>query len=194
MVENPVTEIPGNDLYNQGCAKLNNFLSAVSDIDKAKSELAIEFCNIFLGYGSNSEEDINNDQKFNAAYPYESVYISNSKTLHNESAEQLVKEFRGRGFKPEKKYVIAEDHIACELEFTAFLISQEYKANDDNVQIHEIVKDELTFIDSHILNWFDKFSSELQKHAELDFYVGLSELTLGWINEDRENLRVLLLD
>ena len=126
-----------------------------------------------------------------AAYPYESFFRTGSKVLGGEHCSEVSSAYRARAFMPTKTRIIAEDHIACELEFLQYLASLERDAvqDGDEVSAAKARRDSLAFLRSHLLSWIGDFRNEIEKHADTSFYLGLCEMTQGWLEIDEEALQ-----
>ena len=168
---------------------MRSFLDSISDIAHAKSDLAIDYSLVFLGYGV--DPDSAGAAGARAAYPYESFFRTGSKALGGEHCSEVSSEYRSHAFMPTKTRIIAEDHIACELEFLQYLASLELEAvreGDDEAALKSR-RDSLEFLQSHLLSWIDDFRKEVEKHADTSFYLGLCEMTKGWLEIDEKALQ-----
>lgn len=190
LKDSPAVELTGCCDFDNGYARLRAYLSAVEDVPKKKSELAIDFCGVFLGYGVDPNDE-DEEKKIHAAYPYESIYTSGSKTLTGGLAEGVTLEYRAYGFAPTKERILADDHMACELEFLKYLVGCEiaYARDDDYEKIPELRKAELTFIEEHPFAWIEKFEDAIKQRAEVDFYPALALMAKGWLEMDSNCLK-----
>lgn len=184
LIESSSVDLTGNELFDSGCASIRSFVDSVEDRDKALSDLAIDYCLVFLGYGVAPERA--DETKPNAAYPYESFYRTGSKTLGGDSCIDVSKTYRESMFMPQRDRIIAEDHIACELEFLQFLARMELEAlrEGDEKAVREAREKSLAFLKDHLLVWIGPFREAVEGFAETDFYRGLPEMTQGWIEMD----------
>lgn len=189
LIDSPVAESTGNELFDSGYARIRAHLDAIEDLDRAKSVLAIDYCLAFLGYGVDPEKA--DEAGTNAAYPYESIYRSGSKALGGDHCAEVSDAFRSCMFSPMRDKIIAEDHIACELEFVQFLANSELIAmrEGESVAVAGTQRKELEFLESHLLAWIGAFRQTVDKFAETDFYQGLLEMTQGWLEMDAAYLR-----
>ena len=108
--ESPVAEPTGNELFDSGYARVRAYLDAIDDLDRFKSALAIDYCLAFLGYGV--DPDKADEAGSNAAYPYESIYRTGSKSLGGDHCAEVSDAFRAYMFAPTRDRLIADDHIA----------------------------------------------------------------------------------
>lgn len=186
----PAVEPVGQPDFDEGYARLRAHLDGIEDLSKGKSELAIDYVNIFLGYGidPNSKDE---DDKMRAAYPYESVYTSGSKTLTSGLAEGVTLNYRAYGFKPSKPRILADDHIACEFEYLQYLVGCEiaYLRDGEYEEIPALRDEELAFIEAHPRIWIDKFSAAIGQRAETSFYPALAQMAKGWLAMDEAYLK-----
>lgn len=189
LIESPSVESTGNALFDSGYTRLRSYLDAVDDLDRAKSALAIDYCLAFLGYGVDPEKA--DEAGRNAAYPYESIYRTGTKSLGGDHCAEVSDVFRSCMFAPTRDRLIAEDHIACELEFMQFMANSELVALRDGemAAVRGTQKRELEFLESHPLVWMESFRQAVEQFAETDFYIGLLEMTQGWLELDAEYLR-----
>ncbi len=189
LIDSPAVEPTGNALFDAGYARLRAYLDAIDDLDRAKSALAIDYCLAFLGYGVDPEKA--DEAGRNAAYPYESIYRTGTKSLGGDHCAEVSDVFRSCMFSPMRDRLIAEDHIACELEFMQFMANSELIAMHEGEQAAVIgtQKRELEFLESHPLAWIESFRQAVGQFAETDFYAGLLEMTQGWLELDAEYLR-----
>lgn len=189
LVESPVIEPMENAHFNEGYQLIRGFLDGVDDVDRNRSVLAIDYCLAFLGYGSNPERDDESTGML-AAYPYESVYVSGSKTLAGGASASVAAEYRCSGFMPTRERIVADDHIACELEYLQHLVGKELSALEakEEATVLDLRKRELEFIESHPLAWIGAFESAVMSFAETDFYPGLVRMTRGWLEMEVQEL------
>lgn len=189
LVESPVAGPTGDELFDSGYSRVRAYLDAIDDVDRAKSALAIDYCLAFLGYGVDPEKA--DEAGSNAAYPYESIYRSAGKSLGGEHCAQVSDAFRSCMFSPNRERLIAEDHIACELEFMQFLAASELAAlkADEMPAVTGTQQRELAFLEDHLLAWVADFRAAVEGFAETEFYNGLIEMTQGWLEMDASYLR-----
>lgn len=190
LCESPKVEPVGWADFDEGYAGLRAYLDEVQDYAKKKSELAIDYCNIFLGYGVDPESK-EAESKIHAAYPYESIYTSGSKTLTSGLVEGVALSYRAYGFMPNKIRIMADDHMACELEFMQYLVGCEiaYARDDEFEEIPALREAELKFLEEHPMVWIDRFKAAIEQRAEVSFYPSLALMTKGWLEMDLNYLK-----
>lgn len=188
--ESPVVEPVGCADFDEGYGRMRAYLDGVKDVPKKKSELAIDYCNVFLGYGVDPNEK-DDEGKLRAAYPYESVYTSGKKTLTSGLVEGVTLNYRAYGFKPSKPRILADDHMACELEYLQYLVGCEiaYLRDGEYEEIPALREEELKFIVEHPSVWIDRFAAAIGERAEADFYPALAQMAKGWLAMDEAYLK-----
>lgn len=190
LCESPVVEPVGQRDFDEGYGRIRAYLDGVDDVSKKKSELAIDYVNVFLGYGADPNVG-DDDGKIRAAYPYESVYTSGKKTLTSGLAEGVTLDYRAYGFKPNKPRILADDHMACELEYLQYLVGCEiaYARDGEYDQIPALRDEELKFMVAHPRAWIDRFAAAIDQRAEVDFYPALAQMARGWLDMDEAYLK-----
>lgn len=191
LCESPKLPSTGNQNFDKGYSAIRKYLESVNDFEKAVSDLAIDYAFIFIGYGANPDsEESSDEQSLHAAYPYESVYVTGSKTLSGKVNDEVTEEFSKSGFHPTKYRIAANNHIACELEFLQYLVGQEIanvrEGSAERVDALRAV--ERSFLEAHLLNWIDAFQAAIEKREQLSFYSNLTKMTKGWLEQDRRFL------
>lgn len=189
MRDSPKVEPIGNDDFDAGYADVRAFIDDVEDQAKALSSLASDYCWTFIGYGADPSAE-GDELKLNAAYPYESVYVTGSKTLTGGSSENVSQVYALFGFHPTRYRIPADDHIACELEFMAHLVGQEILAarEFDLERVEMLRSEQLKFICEHLLPWIGSFQKHVEQRSETAFYPGLGRMTKGWLDADAAHL------
>lgn len=188
LCESPIVEATGDEAFDEGYAAMRAYLDGIDDLSKGKSELAIDYAYIFLGYGGDPNgEEVKDETAMHAAYPYESVYTTGSKTLTGGLSEEVTVTYNEQGFHPTRYRIAADDHMACELEFLHFLVGQEILAarEGDLKKAAELREVEAKFIDGHPAKWIGAFSDAIDARAQTVFYRALAKMTQGWLAQDR---------
>ena len=170
----------GNAAADEGYHQLYDYLKRAWD--DSVTELAIDYVSTFIGHGVNG---------YSAAYPYESIYRTGAKSLGGDHCAEVSDVFRSCMFSPTRDRLIAEDHIACELEFMQYMANSELVALRDGERsvVRGTQERELEFLENHLLSWVESFRNAVEQFAETDFYLGLLEMTQGWLELDAEYLR-----
>ena len=193
LCASPVEEPQGNEDFSEGYRRVRAWLDGVGEIgiDKAKSQLAIDYNLVFIGYGVDPKGADDEEGAFNAAYPYETVYTTGRKTLSGGDAEGISSLYREWGFRPTRYRIAADDHIACELEFLQYLVGQEILAfrEGDDEAFERARKAELDFLEQHPLKWIELFAKNIERLSETGFYPAVAQMTKGWLVLDQAYLR-----
>lgn len=129
--------------------------------------LAADYADIYLSYN------------FRAS-PYESVW------LDPENLERQAPMFEVRDWYERFNVAVpdwrirADDHLVHQLQFLAFLFSQE----DHQQNIVEIAK----FMDQHLLKWLGLFAKQVADHCTTKYFAAVALLTDAYCEELREAL------
>ncbi|MHC5076566.1 MAG: TorD/DmsD family molecular chaperone [Planctomycetota bacterium] len=117
------------------------------------------------------------------APPYGSVYLENNKFMGDSTINV------GKFYEDEDLDIIikdAPDHIAMELEFMYYLVVKQNQAtNEENLQNIQLYQQkQKTFLFSHLARWVPKFTENIQKYAQTEFYKKLAQLTEIFVQKD----------
>jgi TorA-specific chaperone len=175
----------GVEDINSGLRKMYQYLRFAWE--DSVVELAIDYVNTFIGHGVNG---------YSAAYPFESVYTSERRLLMQEARAEMLDELRSEGLK-RGEWTEGEDHIALELEFMQRLSLKcadalEAEGDESDDEAVAVVRKMYTFLENHLINWIPMLAEDMKSYAQTDFYAGLGELTLGYVEYDETILRELL--
>lgn len=101
---------------------------------------------------------------------FESVYREGK--LLQESTVEVARLYYGAGLKLDKDFSLPPDHISLELEFMAYLCSQEIEAirEKDSFVLDKAKKLQQRMLKEHLQFFVPDFAQRLQKHASLEFY------------------------
>jgi TorA maturation chaperone TorD len=110
------------------------------------------------------------------ASPYESVWLDEEGLAMQRPMFELRDRYRHHGLAVENWRTRSEDHLACQLDFLAWLLEG------------QVLGESTTFLDLHLLVWVDSFSRAVGARAETPFYVALARLTACWLDELRDVL------
>lgn len=145
--------------------------------------LAADYARVFLGAGAGKGSS--------AAYPYESVYTSPKRIMMQEARDQMSAIYAARGLgQDEKTTGLPEDHLALQLEFMAVLCHEAKNAlaAQNQAAFAAGLRDQMDFLDRHLLNWIPMFCADVGRHAESAFYQGIGKITNGFVRLDRATL------
>lgn len=111
------------------------------------------------------------------ASPWQSSYTNNDNLLY-QVPNYEVKNFYARYKYKVKNEILPGDHISIELEFLKKLAEKEYalvKASQSE-ETSIIIKDNILFIDNHLLSWIDAFINKLTENESF-FYCNFAIMT-----------------
>jgi TorA maturation chaperone TorD len=172
----------GNKLADTGYRQLYNYLrGAWAD---SVRELAVDYVRTFIGHGVNG---------YSAAYPYESVYTSERRLMMQEARSEVLQIMRDNHLK-RGRWNEGEDHIGIEMEFMqriALRTEDALRAGDEETATGHI-KTQYDFARDHLLNWLPMLVSDMQQFSKTEFYKGLGNIALGFVQEDVDVLSELL--
>ena len=110
------------------------------------------------------------------APPYGSVYLEDNRIMAESTIDV------GKWYEKEALNVLIKgppDHIAIELEFMYYLAVKQIQAtkegNSQDIQLYQ--KKQQVFLCSHLAKWLPKFTENIKKHAQTEFYRKLAGLT-----------------
>lgn len=142
--------------------------------EEAIEQVMVEYTELFLGPGVPK------------APPFASFYHSNKKLFFGETTFEIKKILNENGLESKRKDKQPEDHIGLELLFIA--VQTEQLHNLDEAEHVSIIKEQISFIDKHLLSWIPELCSDAKEHGSVGFYGGLFELILGVLLWDKELL------
>ncbi len=157
-----------------------------SSAEDSLSALAVDYARIFIGTAKKSET---------SAYPYESVYTSETGLMKQEAWDDICDLYRREGFARNCTLPEPEDHIAAEFQYLSFLCRKSLQAQDrgDTSGTVECLIKQKDFQYSHLLNWIPDLCSDILGTANEDFYKGLALITRGFLELDTQCVSDLIL-
>lgn len=182
----PFASDTGLEAVDTGNRLMRSFLrESGRDEETILTELAVDFTRIFV---------IREAHLLTSAYPFESVYTSATHTIMSDARDHVLAWYRSAGLEKSDAWKTGEDHISLELEFEQFLVGRSIAALDagDAGEVERLLREQLEFLNLHILNWVPRFAEALEANAQTDFYRGLAHLLIGYLEEDRRFLHDLL--
>lgn len=120
------------------------------------------------------------------APPWESVYVTKERLIFQEITLQVRQCYLKYNFLPVRYHSEADDHLALELDFMynlSTLIETAYQEGNLN-KTHEILKDQKTFLDEHLLAWAPLFVSHLENSTMHPLYLGLVSILKEFLKVD----------
>ncbi len=175
----------GNADVDEGNRQIATYLSGVWE--NSITELAADYMRVFFGHGYNGHA---------AAYPFESVYTSEKRLMMQSARDEVLALYRAAGLDKDDDWKEGEDHIALELEYMQILAGRAADAllkGDRDGAIAQLTA-QRNFLDDHLLGWVPMLAAEMRKFAKTDFYRGLANMTVGFLECDLELLDDLLAD
>lgn len=150
-----------------------------------RQELAVDFTSTFMGTQT---------YEGRTAAPYESVFRSESGLLMQEPRNEVYRTFKKAAIKLREGVDLPEDHLSFEFEFLAILCDRIVEAlNDDDAgRAIRILKAQRTFMEDHILSWFDDLAELANKILQTRFYRGVLKITKGYLKVDAEAIQELI--
>lgn len=159
---------------------------ALAGIDDAGIEmLAVDFDRVFYGMGPLTARH---------AFPYESVYTSDRGIMMQDAFAQVARIYREQRLAKDESFTEPEDHIAVELAFMASLAQRTAVFLDEGLDdaAEETVRQQLSFLQEHLLNWADRFCMDLRRAAPGGFYEALADFTIEFLKADDQLLADML--
>lgn len=175
----------GNEATDKGNRLMATYLSGMWE--NTPTELAADYNRVFFGHGYNGHA---------AAYPFESVYVSEKRLLMQDVRDEVLALYRAAGLEKQPTWKEGEDHAALELEYLQVLGERAARAVElgKNDEAAQWLVTSQSFLDEHPLNWMPVFTEAMRNFAKTDFYRAVSYLTEGFLQTDEELLRDLLND
>lgn len=164
-----------NDTTAQGARLMMSYLAHRPD--DAATQLAVDFARLFLVRTRSTKK---------AAYPFESVYTTIDHTTMGNARDAVVALYRKAGLDASDSWNLGEDHIALELEYVATLAqrSADAFAQGNTNEARELLKQQKSFLDAHLLRWTPAFVEAMIHDAQTDFYHGLALMLAGVLEDD----------
>jgi TorA maturation chaperone TorD len=144
-------------------------------------DLAVEYARLFLGPGKHIS-------------PHESVHYRKddvqSGQLWGESTVQVKKFIESSGLTYQSDYKGLPDHISVELEFMQQVTLQEGQAwaEEDKDTALNCLKNEMKFIEEHLVRWVPVFCEKVIQEAELPFYREIAGLTEKFVEFEKKEI------
>jgi TorA maturation chaperone TorD len=71
-------------------------------------------------------------------------------------------------------------------------LSLECLKQQDLVRLKEVLEDQKSFLQDHLLKWIPELTTKISENAELSFYPGMAKILNGYLHLDLEALEELL--
>jgi TorA maturation chaperone TorD len=168
--------IEENLLIQEGISLTNQFLEQ-SDIpfEELLDALRWDYTRLFIG-----------PEKLPAP-PWESVYLSRDRLLFQKQTMQVRRIYRKFGYVPSNHPHEADDHLGLELDFM-FRLASQTKEDIDQKEFDsalDLLKDQSSFLEEHLLEWVPLFVEDVLKSAETLFFQGMAKILQGYLEQDR---------
>ncbi len=175
----------GNDLMDAGYYGIAKYLSNAW-VDPLM-KLSVDYTRAFLGSGIDT---------YSAAYPFESVYTSEKRLLMGDARDEVLAIYRSCGLEKSESWTVGEDHVAVELEFMRVLAHRTAAAlrAGDEERAFSLINTQRNFMGDHLSSWVPVFLADVRRFAETGFYLGVADVTEGFIEEDAALLADLVSD
>jgi TorA maturation chaperone TorD len=166
---------------SEGYALLDRYIKKTTE--NTLTELAIDYAKVFLGVSRGA-----------GAFPYESVYTSETHLFMQEARDEVLAAFRAEGLDRADDFKEPEDHIALEFEFMAYLCKKTLETlhKGDEGQAIGYLEKQKWFLEEHILNWVPDFCRDIERFAQTDFYKAAAKITQGYIQLEKALLEEFL--
>lgn len=167
LAENPILQQPAEQLIDA--------LDRLQDREDARRELAADFCDLFL----TSDEQ--------AALPYASIYLDDSKLLNGKPAQQMRALMQQKGIEVDKQFNEPADHLALELDLLGNMIIRSNEL-EKPLHIEQALREQKSFIEDYLLTWVPQFSENCSKYDKFGFYCAVAELLVHFCELDCQYL------
>lgn len=120
------------------------------------------------------------------AVPYASVFLGEEALLNQEPRNEVYRIFRAESVKPKDTLRLPEDHLSFELDFLAILSerSAEAQRTDDVSEALRNLAVSQSFIEDHILSWYDLFAERANLFLKTRFYCGALKACRAYLDLD----------
>ncbi len=155
LIKNAVAQLTQEeqDRYADFQKKLENALQN----KESEQKLHVEYAHLFL-----LPEGVK---------PYESVYRSNDKIMHQQPWQDVKKFYASHGFVLDQDEIHPEDHVSVEFSFMAGLLEQ-----------HE--GEALLFFKTHLQTWIPDFLEDMINNPYADFYKEVAQCGLRLMQQE----------
>ncbi len=156
--------LQADDSFKEDIAQIQTQLSLL-DNDRARLELAADYCGLFLVGGKNS------------ASPYAGNYLSSSRKdkeqeIFGEFHQQMLAFLHASGLEVESEFPEPADHIAVVLAYCSHLCLAANEA------------EQYPFIRDYLVTWLTAFEANVHAHDPGKFYRALASFAKSWVKSD----------
>lgn len=162
---------------------LEQLIFCTSNLDNQDSlrsieQVNVEYTELFIGPGAPK------------APPWESFYNTRKKLFFGTTAYVMKDLLNKQGLESKNSGRQPEDHLGLELLYLTVLTENMH--NHDRQSQVTIIKDQLAFMDEHLLSWIPKLYDDAKNSGSIGFYSGFIELIWGTLLWDKELLEEFL--
>jgi TorA maturation chaperone TorD len=187
-----LNQLTGSDFISQinimgedeGFRLLSTYLKGLAgrDLKQVRLELAVEYAALFLGL------------RGGVYHPSESAYTSSTHWIMRQARDNVMTAYRKAYVEKMKSFSEPEDHIAVELQFMSYLCEKTADAmqGGQKSEGRKWLEMQKEFMNQHILVWVPKFTEDLMKAAELDFYRAIAKITNEFVRVDSQAIEDLV--
>lgn len=172
-----------SERIERGTAELSRYLNVPDNMgDDGFAGLLWDYTRLFIGPARPE------------ASPNESVYLTEDRLLLQEQTLAVRRAYLCYGYMASTQLREPDDHIGLELDFmnqTCRLAMAEAEVGRKTSLIR-IFRDQLDFLEEHLLTWGFAFSADVESFAQTGFYRGLVLLLAGFLETDRIILQELV--
>jgi TorA maturation chaperone TorD len=117
------------------------------------------------------------------AQPYGSVWLTDEKTLMQDTTVAVLDLYRQGGFEMDEGFRELPDHVTAELEFLYLMLFRENEArrNGDADALARAAELKRRLLAEHLGRWIAPFTAAVVGHAESDFYRRLAAATAHFV-------------
>lgn len=142
-----------------------------------RTDFAVDYARCMLSAGIINGE---------AAVPFESIYTSKERLTHQEARDKVRAIYIAQGISVDQELNLPEDHLAFELEFLGIMAERacELAQAQDHDGLLANLMCQRSFMGDHLLNWIAAFEENLVACALTKFYVALTHIVQGFLEQD----------
>jgi TorA maturation chaperone TorD len=176
-------ELGDRSLLSEGFRDMGSFLKRRHS--GTRQQLSTDYTMCFDGVTAVDEQ---------VATPYASVFLGEKALLYQRPRQEVLRVFQAENITLSGTVKIPEDHLSFELEFLAILSDRATAALEQGNSAEALRNLELSrsFINEHILSWFDLLKERAENIVETRFYRGVLKATRGYLDLDLKTLEDLI--
>jgi TorA maturation chaperone TorD len=147
--------------------------------DRMLTDLAVDYASLFLVPGFSRQ-----------VYPWESAYFSQPPRMFGEPYHQMVAAYKKVGYEKPQNFKDAEDHVALELDFMAYLCRLA-RAGIEAGNVEYAVgylKLQKEFLQDHLNRWAGKLCTGIIDKSESQFYKAIGMLMRSFLARESQTV------